>query len=204
MYDLVPLFHNFKFKMSKSLFLRLWLLISSPSKAWKAISEEPLENKPYLSGFFYPLVGLVSLTAFLNPFISGDQVFKEKLTDGIQQFIITFGSAFFGFFIAARLLDWIFVRWFDQPKHRDKAEVLTAYALSPVLAVSIITRLVSDFFFLKIFFLYIFIIIWEASSGFYQIDEKKQGAFTGISGLIILITPIILEIALRFILPGLN
>jgi len=184
--------------------LRLWLLLSSPSKAWKAISEEPFENKPYLSGFFYPFVGLASLTAFINPFLSGDLALREKLTEGILQFIIAFCSAFFGLFIASKLLDWIFVRWYDQPEGKEKAEVLTAYALSPVLAVSIITRLISDFFFLKIFFLYIFIIIWEATSGFYQIDEKKQGTFTGISGLVILVTPVILEIALKFLLPGLK
>jgi len=176
----------------------------SPAKAWKVLSEEPYENKPYLSGFFYPLVGLASLTAFINPFISSDLAMKEKLTEGIQMFIVTFGSAFFGFFIAARLLDWIFVRWFDQPGGKEKAEVFTAYASAPVLAISIITRLVSEFFFLKIFFLYIFIIIWEAATSLYSIDEKKQGSFTGIAGLIILVSPVILEIILKFLLPGLK
>lgn len=190
--------------MNKSLFIRLWMLLSAPQKAWKAITEEPLENKPYLSGFFYPLLGLSSLTAFINPFLSGDLAFKESLSEGIMSFVVTFSSAFFGLFIAARILDWVFMRWFNQPKGIEKAEILTAYALSPVLAVSIITRLISEFFFLKIFFLFIFIIIWEASSSFYQIEEKKQGAFTGIAGLIILVTPVLLEIALKLVLPGLN
>jgi len=190
--------------MYKTLFQRLWILLSFPAKAWKIVAEESYENKPYLSGFFYPLVGLASLTAFINPFISSDLAIREKLTEGIQMFIVSFGSAFFGFFIASRLLDWVFVRWFAQSPGREKAEVLTAYASAPVLAISIITRLVSEFFFLKIFFLYIFIIIWEASSSLYSIDEKKQGNFTGIAGLVILVSPVLLEIALKFLLPGLK
>jgi hypothetical protein len=190
--------------MFKTLFTRLWLLLSSPSKAWKIVSEEPFDKKNYLSGFFYPLVGLASFTAFINPFISGDLSYREKLTEGLQMFIMAFGSAILGFFIAARLLDRIYIRWYGQPSGKEKAEVLTAYASAPVLAISIITRLISEFFFLKIAFLYIFVIIWEASSGLYSIDEKKQGTFTGITGFLILVIPVLLEIAFKLFLPGLK
>jgi len=190
--------------MNKSLFSRIWLVLTSPQKAWKVISDEGIGDKTYLSNYFYPLVGLTSLTAFISPFFFVDTTFKENLTTGMMSFAVAFSSVFFGYYASARILERIYIKVFNINQGLSKVEILTAYSLSPVLAVSIITRLVSEFFFLKIIFLYIFILIWEATSHFYNVDEKKQGLFTAISGLVILVIPELIEIVLKLVLPGLK
>ena len=190
--------------MYKKIFRRLWDLLSTPAKAWNVIAQETHDNKPYLSDFFYPLVGLASLTAFINPFIPPDLTFFEMLSEGIQSAIVVFGSAFLGLIMSTRILDWAFVRWFDQPSDKDKVEVLVAYSSAPVLAISILTRLISEFFFMKVFFLYIFIVIWEGATSFYSIDEKQQGRFTGMAGCVILASPWLIEFILKLLLPGLK
>lgn len=190
--------------MNKSLFSRLWLVLTSPQKAWKVISDEGTDDKNYLSSYFYPLIGLTSLTAFISPFIFNDATFKDNLTTGMMSFAVAFSSVFFGYYASARVLERIYIKVFNIDQGLSKVEILTAYSLSPVLAVSIITRLVSEFFFLKIIFLYIFILIWESTTHFYNVDEKKQGLFTAISGLVILILPEVIEFILKLVLPGLK
>jgi len=190
--------------MYKKLVIRLWQFLRFPANAWKMVSEETDTNKTFLSEFFYPLIGLAALTAFVSAFIDGDLTFREKLTEGIQLFVVSFGSAFIGLFMSAKILDWMYVRWFEQPSDYTKAQVLTVYALAPVLAVSILTRLISELFFLKILFLYAFVIIWEAGTQYYTIDTKKQGTFTAVSGIVILFAPLLVEYLLKLMLPGLN
>lgn len=190
--------------MFKKMFKRLWDLLSTPAKAWKVISIEESKGKPYLKEFFYPLIGFASITSFINPFIKGGLTINQMAWNGIQSALVVFGSGFFGFMLASRLLDWIFVRWFDQKPDLKKAEILAAYSSAPILAISLLTRLISEFFFMKVFFLYIFAVIWEAATNFYSIDEKQQGRFTGAAGAVILLSPLVIEFLLRLILPGLK
>jgi len=190
--------------MSKNLFNRIWNLLRYPARSWDDILQESAEDKSYLRKFFYPLAGLAALAAFFSPFIYGEQVVGALLKAGIQNGIVTVVSAFAGLFVAARMLNLIFVRWFGLPFDKRKAEILTVYSSTPVLAVSIITRLVRDLFFLKLCFLYVFVIVWEATTHYYAIDERQQGRFTGVSGFVILMTPVLFELILKFILPGLK
>lgn len=196
----------FKEIMYKNLFVRAWEILFSPSKTWDKIARESEDDKKYLTNFFYPFLGLVAFTAFLNPFISGneDLDFMSTLSIGMQYFIMSFASGFFGFFIAAKALNYCFIRWFGIPADTRKAEKLTAYSLTPVLVVSIMTRLLSDFFFMKILFVYIVILVWEASAHFYSVEEKTRGKFTLLSCITILAVPFIVEKIFIFLLPGLK
>lgn len=192
--------------MYKNLFVRVWELLLTPSKTWDNIAQDSEDDKKYLSGYFYPLIGLAAFTAFLNPFISGYEEldFRATLIIGIQKFLVSFASVFFGFFVSVKALDYSFVRWFDLPSNNRKAEVLTAYASTPILVVSILTRLLSDFFFMKIFFVYIVVLVWEASIHFYSIEEVKRGKFTATACFIIVALPILIEKIFLLLLPGIK
>lgn len=189
--------------MYKQVFQRLWKLLINPAQAWKTIQSEPIEPRLHLSGFFYPLVGLAALMAFLHPFLIGDEIFKEMLSDGIRKGLLVFVSTVFGLLLSARILDAVYARWFGWTGQLRKAEVLAAYALAPVLAVNVLTELMTELFFLKIIYLYIFVIIWEASTHFYAVLPEQQGKFTALSGGVVLIVPIILEKWIKLFLPGL-
>jgi len=192
--------------MYKNLFKRVWDILVSPSKTWDKIALDTEDEKKYLSHYFYPLIGLAAFTAFLNPFISGYEEldFKATLSIGIQFFIVSFASGFFGFFIVAKALDYSFVRWFQMKSDTRKSEMLTAYASTPVLVVSILTRLLSDFFFMKVLFVYVIVLVWESTTHFYSVEDSKRGKFTAISSICILALPIIVEKAFLFLLPGLK
>lgn len=190
--------------MYKNLFILLWRIIRFPADVWKEIAETPETKKSYLSDFFYPLVGLASFAAFISCFFDGDLLFKQQLTQAIQLFVVSFAALFGGFFLSSRVLNWAFVRWFGLPSRLDKAEMLTVYAQAPVLAVSVLTQLIAELFFLKLLFLYVFAIVWEAAINYYEIPPKLQGRFTLLAGAVILVSPQLIEIFLKLMLPGLK
>ena len=192
--------------MYRNLFNRTWNFLVTPSKTWDEIALETEADKKYLYNYFYPLIGLAAITAFLNPFIMRyDELgLSSVLSVGIQSFIVSFASSFFGLFISAKVLNYYSVRWFGMNSDVHKAEMLTAYASTPVLVVSILTRLLSDFFFMKIFFFYVIVLVWEATSHFYSIEEQKRGKFTALAFIVILVAPILIERLFIFFLPGLK
>jgi hypothetical protein len=192
--------------MYKFLFKRVWGILVSPSKSWDKIAQDPEDRKRYLSYYFYPLITLAAITAFLNPFINGYEnlEFRALSVVGLRFFVVSFASGFLGFFLTAKILDYSFVRWFGMESNSRKAEMLTAYASTPVLVVSILTRLLSDFFFMKFLFFYVIVLVWESTTHFYSVEENKQSKFTALASIAILAVPYIVEHIFLFILPGLK
>lgn len=192
--------------MYRNLFSCVWNILVTPSKTWDEIALENEADKKYLNNYFYPLIGLVAITAFLNPFIMRYEElgFSSTLSVGIQFFIVSFVSSFFGLFVSSKALDYCSVRWFGMASDVHKAEMLTAYASTPVLVTNILTNLVSDFFFMKIFFFYVIVLVWEATTHFYSVEEQKRGKYTALAFIFILVTPILFKRIFLFFLPGLK
>jgi hypothetical protein len=168
------------------------------------VAEVRDDKKTYQTEYFYPLAGMAALTAFISAFFDGDLTFKQQLSEGIQLFILSFGSILLGLFLAAWVLDKLFVRLFGLLSDYKKAEILVVYTLTPVLVVSILTRLFSELWFLKALFLYVFVIAWEAATHFYAVHPKQQGYFTLYCGAVVLLAPQLIEFILVRLLPGLN
>ena len=52
--------------MFKNIFNWVILIISQPGKAWDTLSKKEEKTEDFLEQFLYPLVGLVTITAFLG------------------------------------------------------------------------------------------------------------------------------------------
>jgi hypothetical protein len=190
--------------MYRQLFQRLWQVLRFPAPFWASVAEVGDDKKTYQTEYFYPLAGMAALTAFISAFFDGDLTFKQQLTEGVQLFVLSFGSVFIGLFLSAWILDKLFVRFIGAPADYKKAEILVAYTLTPVLVVSILTRLFSELWFLKVLFLYVFVIAWEAAVPLYKVQPKQQGYFTLYCGAVVLLAPQLVEFILVRLLPGLN
>ncbi|MCK9299993.1 MAG: YIP1 family protein [Bacteroidales bacterium] len=190
--------------MNKAFFRRIWRIITAPAAAWTEITEETAENKPYLSAYFYPLLAMVGIAAFLNPFIHAQENFRIELGQGIQTFIRVFTAYFASYFLSSLVLDRLFVRWLGMDADKVKAEKLSVYALTPLLLVRIFTFLIKDLFFLYIFVVYTVFIVWEASGRLYVMPNKQRGRFTALTTLVLLLSPVLIEFILIKLLPGLT
>ena len=62
----------------------------------------------------------------------------------------------------------------------------------------------ASFFFLRIFILYTFYIVWEGAGPYMGVEEKIRLKFVGFTTAIILLTPVVIEILLSMLMPGLS
>lgn len=199
--------------MYKDIFNRVVLIISRPMSAWNVILNENKKDgnnndvfrDNYLLKFYYPLLLLSVITSLLHPALS-DVIygsFIHGLVSGLQSAVIIFVSFFAGIFFSAWVLDYLYRRFLGIDEGIFKARVLVAYSLTPVLISSVFVRLLDDFFFMKIFYFYIFVLLWDAAYAYYSIKEEKAVMiFTIFSGLVILFSPVLIENVLKLILPG--
>ena len=73
-----------------------------------------------------------------------------------------------------------------------------------MFALNIVLMLLPEFFFLRIFILYTFYIVWEGAGPYMQVEENERLKFAGITTVIILLTPAVIEFVLFMLMPGLR
>jgi hypothetical protein len=107
-----------------------------------------------------------------------------------------------GFFLGAYLLNEVRNGVFNQPKDMALCRLFVGYASSLVFVLYIVTALLPEFSFLYIFVLYTVYIIWEGAVAYMQVDEAERLKFTVIASAIVILTPFVIEHALRMLMPG--
>ena len=133
-------------------------IISQPGKAWDMLSRKEEKGDEFLSRFIYPLIGLVTVAAFLGV------LFTRKEFD---------------------------------------VELALKSSITKLRAI-VVLMLLPEFFFLRIFILYTFYIVWEGAGPYMQVEEKERLKFAGITTVIILLTPAVIEFVLFMLMPGLR
>ena len=177
--------------MYKEIFKLVVAIISQPGKAWDILTRKEEKDDEFLSRFVYPLIGFVTVAAFLGV------LFTRKS-------IRTLVAAFGGFYLASYLLNEIWQGWFKREKDMKLCQRFVGYSSSLMFALNIVLMLLPEFFFLRIFVLYTFYIVWEGAGPYMQVEEKIRLKFVGIATGLILLTPWLIEVILSMLMPGLR
>ncbi len=188
--------------MFKDIFKCIVALISQPGKAWEALSEEEYENNEhFLANYIYPLLGLVAIAAFLGVLFTRKEFHVElALKASVKAFVTSLG----GFYLGAYLLNELWSSVFKREKDLKLCQRFTGYSSALLFVLSIILALLPEFFFLKIFILYTVYIIWEGAAPYMKIEDAERMKFVGISSAVIMLTPLVIEIVLVLLMPGLR
>ncbi len=187
--------------MFKDIFNWVILIISQPGKAWGLLSKKEEKTEDFLSQFLYPLIGLVTITAFLGVLFTQKEFNLElALKSSIRTLVASFG----GFYLAAYLLNEIWKGFFKRESDMPRWQRFVGYSSALMLALNIILTLLPEFFFLRIFVLYTFYIIWEGAGPYLGIEDHTRLKFTSMATIIILLMPLAIEMALSLLMPGLN
>lgn len=187
--------------MYKEIFKWVIAIISQPAKAWGVLTKKEEKGDEFLSRFVYPLIGLVTATAFLGVLFT----MKEfNLELALKSSIKTFVSSFGGFYLGAYLLNEAGSSVFKREKDMKLCQRFVAYSSSLMFALNIVLTLLPEFFFLRIFILYTFYIVWEGAGPYMLVEEKERLKYVGIATAIILLTPALIEFVLVMLMPGLN
>lgn len=188
--------------MFKELYKTTISLIIKPSIAWQELNARHTENnEKFLSDYVYPFIGMIVAATFLGELFS----LKEfDLQIALKSAILDAISYFGGFFLASYLINESLVRFFHHERNMSICQRFTGYSSALMFTVTILLKLIPEFFFLQFALLYTFYIVWEGAQQYMDIDEAKQLKFVTISTIIIVATPQILASVIGLLIPGLG
>ena len=176
-------------------------LIFQPAKAWKALARKEETQEEFLSRFVYPLIGLVTVCAFVGVLLTRKEFDLEL---ALKSSIRTFVSSFGGFYLGAYLMNEIWQGFFKRAKDMRLWMRFIGYGSSLLFALNVILTLLPEFFFLRIFILYTFYMIWEGAEPYMHVEEEIRLKFVAITTAVLLLTPSLIEIVLSMLMPGLS
>ena len=187
--------------MYKEIFQWVIAIITQPAKAWDLLAKKDEKDDEFLSRFVYPLIGLVTVAAFLGVLFTRKE-FDIELA--LKSSIKTLVSSFGGFYLASYFLNELWQGLFKREKDMKLCQRFVGYSSSLMFALNIILMLLPEFFFLRIFILYILYIVWDGAGPYMQIEDNIRLKFVSITTAIILITPLLIEFILVLLMPGLS
>ena len=99
--------------MYKEIFRWVIAIISQPSKAWVLLAKKGEKQEEFLSRFVYPLIGFVTVAAFLGVLFTRKEFDLEL---ALKSSIRTLVSSFGGFYLGAYLMNEIWQGIFKREK----------------------------------------------------------------------------------------
>lgn len=187
--------------MYKELFKWVIVLISQPRRAWEMLTQKEEKGDEFLTRFVYPLIGLVTIAAFVGILFTRKE-FDVELA--LKSSIKTLLSSFGGFFLSAYLLNELWGGMFHREKDLKLCQRFVGYSSALIFTLNLVLMLLPEFFFLRIFILYTFYIVWEGAEPYMHVEEEIRLKFAGIATAIILLVPEIIGIILSMLMPGLR
>jgi cation transport ATPase len=188
--------------MFKQIFDLLVRLISQPAKAWSILSDkQEANNENFYKSYLYPLFGIVALLSFVGVFLTHKNFDVQLALKNCIGFVII---AFVGFYLASYFLSEIMGKIFNRPGEMKRCQRFVGYSSSLTYVLFMVLSLFPELFFLKIFLLYTIYIIWEGAIPYMDMEENAQLKFTVLAGIIILLTPFIIEMIIFMLMPGLR
>lgn len=173
-------------------------LIISPAKGWDAIADEDIEPRKLCSEGFYPFIGVVACTVFVQYFYAPELGIAELL----QNAVITFVQYFITYFLASFIFS-IFVSKLTQNEVDEKrCDTFILYNLSLLALFQMINNClpveISIFQFLPFFDIFI---IWFGIH-YLSIKDNKKVLFLILSVVSIMVPPYIFGPLLENMLPA--
>jgi len=185
--------------MFNEIYKRLVGLIIKPGETWEQLHRKEETQKTFLARFIYPLIGLITLAAFLGVLFTRKEFdFEVAFKITIRTFVAVAG----GFFLGAYLLNEVWKGVFKQSSNTELCRFFVGCSSALMFVLNIVTALLPEFFFLNVVVLYTVYIIWEGSIFFMEVREEVRLKFTVFASFIVIVTPFFIEQALRMLMPG--
>lgn len=174
-------------------------IIVRPAQAWKDLSEKDVDHAVFMKRMVYPMIAVLTLTAFLGVLFTRKEFdFELALKSGMLAFLTFFG----GYFLSVYLLNEIYVKYFKLPKTKKLYAQFVGYSSLLMYAIYIVLKLIPQFFFLSIFYIYTVYIVWEGANYFMKVDENIRLKFTVVSTAVVLLIPLLIDTLLFLLMPG--
>ena len=190
--------------MYRQLFILLYQLITNPVATWKILSEKQHKNsnnEDFYKNYLFPIIGIIALLSFIGIVIHGKGFDVQLALKTVLKNVMIYGGSFY--FISFFLSEFIYPR-FELEKDKISSELFVGYSSVLIYVVAMLKGLMPFLFFLDIFSIYSVYIIWTGASSFLALKEELWIKFTIFAGILILLTPYLLNLLINLLMPGMR
>ena len=163
----------------KELFQQIFILISSPAKAWEEISLEE-DRRAVMVKFVYPLIAFCGLAVFIGTLIGlglQGKALQIAMTNCCAVFVTLFG----GYFLISYLTNLYGMKILKRPAQSGLCQQFIGYAM----VVTFILEFILQF--------YTIYIVWEGARSLMQIPERNLLLYAITVSLFIIISPALIR-----------
>ena len=179
----------------KEIYERFRNIVLKPGNEWKVIVEENKDSKKIVSDFTLPLIGIVTISAFLGyTFRNGFEI-EGALKISISAFV----SLLAGVYIAYWAMKWLSDQYGIETS-QDKIMALVAYSLSISYVIDALTFFFNELIFMKLLVLYSAYVIWESAEILFEINDEKKAPWVFLSSVFIIVSPIFVRIIVSLVI----
>lgn len=178
----------------KWFFVRIWRLITAPTKTWQEIADEQ-ESKNFFGDYFYPLIGFCGLLLFgvslFNKWIAGpgtavNLMVQEALLDTVGIFVAFIG----GLFLAVWAIRKIGENFMDIDTSGQWLPLLVGYSMTVPILLQTTAGIFSSFILLQwIFQFYTLYIVWEGSKMTSVLKDTSRLSFSIMTTVVLIAIP---------------
>lgn len=176
----------------KELFQQIFILISSPAKAWEEISLEE-DRRAVMVKFVYPLIAFCGLAVFIGTLIGlglQGKALQIAMTNSCAVFVALFG----GYFLISYLTNLYGMKILKRPAQSGLCQQFIGYAMVVTFILEFITGLFPSFLILKLILqFYTIYIVWEGARSLMQIPERNLLLYAITVSLFIIISPALIR-----------
>ena len=182
----------------KHIVVRSRNLFIETGKTWDTIASEQTTVKDVRNTYVFPWIFVCTTIVFLTNLLYDSErnveiAFLKALVAGL--------SLLAGYFVAAGACFWVLTKKIGN-KSKETCELLVAYSFTTIFALEILTSLIPSLFFLQILVVHCAWLLWEGSRVVLKLNEKEQEAVILFLSVILIFSPIIIEMILKFMLPN--
>ena len=174
-------------------------IISTPAKMWELLLKEKNDHSKNFF-FFYSLLALNIAATFFGTLLNeADYPFIKSLLKALIWGVAIYVGYWGIYFV---LVEFILKR-FEAFLTKQEAHLLLIYSFVLSLAISILTALFPDLFFIKIAYIYTLFIVWEGTGKIIpSFDENKRSNFVLLFSCSIILIPTIIYQILILAVPA--
>ncbi|WP_289054022.1 YIP1 family protein [Carboxylicivirga marina] len=173
----------------KNLFGRIKELIVNPKKEWELIFAERKSTNDVLAQFTLPLLGLYTTIVFVGYLFSHQELNFEA---ALKEAVFTFSSHFFGLYVCYYLLVKV-LNAFKLGVDKTIIFQLAAYSSGVVYITGSLTAMVSETIVIgSIINFYLVYLLWLAFGVITQVAKEQRVWVTVMSGIMLLVTPMLI------------
>lgn len=187
--------------MFKQLFILVYRLVRFPKAVWPELGGEKENTEEFNARIFYPLLGLITLTAFVGELVNSTD-FSVQIPLKIA--LISCVSLFGGAHLAAYAIEWFMQKMRGSTQQHARSFLFVGYCYAPVIVVKSFIQLFPDFVFLELIWLIVPYCAWYGIKSFYEIPDSRHLAFTIVLSGISILMPQIIDTMMFLLMPGLR